>query len=51
MVLGGPEHGLVPRDSVKFRVHRTGVRLMQLDKIPTTVVTGFLGSGKTTLLS
>jgi cobalamin biosynthesis protein CobW len=24
---------------------------MQLDKIPTTVVTGFLGSGKTTLLS
>ena len=24
---------------------------MQLQKIPTTVITGFLGSGKTTLLS
>ena len=24
---------------------------MQLDKIPTTIVTGFLGSGKTTLLA
>jgi cobalamin biosynthesis protein CobW len=24
---------------------------MQLNKIPTTIVTGFLGSGKTTLLS